>query len=86
MNICDNETGDSPLHEAVDNNDFETVKNLIAKHIDVNARNIYGSTPLHHAASEVNLEIVGYLLEKIWTAIHQSMKLVLRVAAHLIAA
>jgi len=37
------------LFNAVRNNDFRLVRKLIDNGVDVNARNIYGSTPLHHA-------------------------------------
>lgn len=63
LNVCTDEKGNSPLHTAVIKGNLETIKDLISKGADVNARNIHGVRPLHLAAVEANLEIVGCLIE-----------------------
>ena len=62
MIIPSDDNGNSPLHIAVTSNNLNTVKDLIAKGSDVNARNNYGVKPLHLAALEANLDIVSYLI------------------------
>ena len=57
-------TESSVLAEAADANDTETVRYLIDKGADVDARNKDGDTPLLLAASYGNVEIVKLLLAK----------------------
>lgn len=63
-NLCANVNDDGPLHLAIDEDNFDLVKKLIANGADVNARNKKGERPLHLAALSANLEIVNYLIEK----------------------
>ncbi|MCL2175194.1 MAG: ankyrin repeat domain-containing protein [Treponema sp.] len=52
-----------PLYQAVLDNNFNKVKQLVESGVDINA-GAYGYTPLECAASEGNLEIIEYLLSK----------------------
>ena len=45
-------------------NNTESLKNLIEKGADVNAKNKYEQTTLHYAAREGHTEIVEFLIEK----------------------
>ena len=51
--------GGTPLHYAVGEGRNEIAKLLIAKGADVNAKGIYGTTPLHYANTK---EIAGLLI------------------------
>ena len=62
-NLSSDDKGNSPLHIAATKNDLESVKSLIARGFDTNARNIYFVRPLHIAASEANMDILCHLLE-----------------------
>jgi len=53
---------DLRLIEAVKRDDAKIVRSLIAQHVDVNAAEVDGSTPLHWAAQRDNPEIVDLLL------------------------
>lgn len=52
----------SPLHEAVESGDNQTIKELIAGHADLNLKNQFGATPLHLATANGNLTAVQLLL------------------------
>jgi len=54
----------TPLTEAADANDTATVRFLVEKGADVNARNAIGDTPLILAASHGNVEVIRLLLAK----------------------
>lgn len=41
--------GNTPLHQAVRDNNIERIKTLLSTNADVNAKNSYGETPLHTA-------------------------------------
>ena len=51
------------LFTAIEINDEETVRHLIAGGIDINGKDRYGNTPLIHAAAYGNDRIVMLLLE-----------------------
>jgi ankyrin repeat protein len=53
----------APLEQAALNGQEETVRNLIERGDDINARNDRGYTPLHLAATSGNREVVQLLLE-----------------------
>ncbi len=53
----------SSLEQAVSRGRAETIKNLIAKGMDINARNIRGQTPLHLATEKGNGDAVQLLLD-----------------------
>ena len=50
------------LLNAVDNNNQEEIKLLLAKGAEVNARDYYGNTLLHHAACNNRKEVINLLL------------------------
>jgi len=50
--------GGTPLHYAVGEGRNEIAKLLIAKGADVNAKGIYGTTPLHNAATKEIVELL----------------------------
>ncbi|MHC4873425.1 MAG: ankyrin repeat domain-containing protein [Planctomycetota bacterium] len=52
------------LQQAADNGDLETVKSLLSKRIDINAKDSKGNTALRCAAYSGHTEIVKLLLEK----------------------
>ncbi|XP_049795323.1 CARD- and ANK-domain containing inflammasome adapter protein-like [Schistocerca nitens] len=52
-----------PLHCAVQADNLETVKELLAASSDVNAADVYGNTPLHLAAQRGNANVVKALLD-----------------------
>lgn len=58
-----NDSGDQ-LIEACQNNNFDKVKALVEKGVDVNYRNHRGSRPIHKACASANLVIVEYLIVK----------------------
>jgi len=51
------------LHSAASAGDVESVRELLKKGVDPNAKNKYGWTPLHEAASEGHVDVVKLLLE-----------------------
>ena len=53
----------APLEQATLNGQGETIRNLIERGDDINARNNRGYTPLHLAATRGNSEVVQLLLE-----------------------
>ena len=56
--------GYTPLHEAAEDGDVSEVKELLAKGVEVNAKNNYGHPPLHTAAWHGHLDVVKELLAK----------------------
>jgi ankyrin repeat protein len=54
----------TPLEQTVVNGYTDTIKSLIAKSEDINARNIRGQTPLHLAAAEGSSDTIQLLLER----------------------
>ncbi len=55
---------DSPLHDAVFQNDTEKIYELInSENIDVNAQNSFGFTPLHLAVQNQNFDVISALLK-----------------------
>src|SRR4026209_1137897 len=54
--------GDPRLIVAVKSNDPATVRSLVAQHVDVNATEADGSTPLHWAVQRDNLDVTSLLL------------------------
>lgn len=60
-----NENGESLLHQMSILESLADVESLVAKGADVNAKNIFGTTPLHRAvAKKENIEVVKYLVSK----------------------
>src|ERR1700733_11778199 len=49
-------TADSRLIDAARQSDVKTVRSLLAQHVDVNAKDVDGSTPLHWAAQRDSVE------------------------------
>ena len=52
------------IFTAIENNDLEFIKNLVKDGVDIEAKNIYGNTPLMWAVCEDNLEIIKFLIEQ----------------------
>ncbi|KFM59338.1 Tonsoku-like protein, partial [Stegodyphus mimosarum] len=59
-----NEKGETPLHQACINGNFNMVKRLVESGHPVNTRDFCGWTPLHEACNYGYYDIVEYLLEK----------------------
>jgi len=57
------EITEAPLHMAAGDGSLEKVKEFLAKGMDVNGRDVLGSTPLMFAALEGDLEICKVLVE-----------------------
>lgn len=58
-------TGDTPLHVALKNNNYDTVNMLLNfPNIDINAQNQQGNTPLHLAIMKNNNNAIEILLSK----------------------
>jgi cytohesin len=57
-----NLAGQTPLHYAIQLNNFDAAKNLIALGADVHSIDSNGNTPLHLAVIQGNVEIVNLLL------------------------
>ncbi len=55
--------GWTDLHSAASAGDVESVRELLKKGADPNAKNEYGNTPLHEAASRGHVDVVELLLE-----------------------
>ena len=55
--------GETPLHRAVRNNNYEAVRLLLEHGAKVNARDRKGHTPLMYAARNANLKMVNLLLD-----------------------
>lgn len=55
--------GNTPLINAINNENIEVVKNLLQKGASVNLPNTEGQTPLHIACSNENNEIIALLLD-----------------------
>jgi ankyrin repeat protein len=55
--------GDTPLHSASQWGHSETVKILVSRGADVNARNKFGESPLHYASIFRHKEVVRILLD-----------------------
>ena len=53
----------APVHSAATVRDYETMKLLLQRHADPNARQESGFTPLHSAASHGDIEMAKLLLE-----------------------
>jgi serine/threonine-protein kinase TNNI3K len=56
--------GRTNLHKAAFDGNAERVKELLKKGADPNARDKYGWTPLHKAASRCSVDVVKLLLER----------------------
>ena len=56
--------GSLPLHTAAWKGSVECIEILLARNVDINARNYAGRTPLHFAAKEGNFEAVKMLLKR----------------------
>lgn len=54
----------TPLHLAAKQGNLEAVRNLLAKGVDVNARDRLGLTPLHEAVARQSREVVHLLIGK----------------------
>jgi len=55
--------GRTPLHDATERGNIESVRFLVSKGADVNAKAPNGDTPLHRAAYEnENIEVVIFLV------------------------
>ena len=59
---CGNPEADRALIKAAKEGNIEAVKQHLAAGTDVNAKNKYGSTPLHYAAREGYKEIAELLI------------------------
>lgn len=57
-----NKYGNTPLHKAYWEKNFEMVKYLVEKGADVNAKNKWLETPLHEAAANGQLKVIEYLI------------------------
>ena len=55
--------GKTLLHEAVENDNLDSVKFLVEKDADCNVRNRQGNTPLHIASQKGNPEIIKELMK-----------------------
>lgn len=55
--------GESPLHHAIRNNNYELTRQLLQNHANPNLENNIGWTPLHIAASNNNTKLIALLLE-----------------------
>ncbi|ORX81126.1 ankyrin, partial [Anaeromyces robustus] len=51
------------IEKIIINNDFNILKNLVEHHLDINAKDEEGNTPLIYAIKNRNIEIVEYLLK-----------------------
>ena len=51
------------IHWAVQEQDLDKVKELLASNVDINSFDQMGWTALHHAARDSNLEMMSFLLE-----------------------
>jgi ankyrin repeat protein len=77
------ETKDS-LHVAAEERDIDTLKSLLERGVDVNARDARNETPLHIAATKGNVDVVRLLVERGaevdsrdnegWTPLHLSSR------------
>ena len=56
-------SGDTDLHRACKNGDFETVERLVKNNFNIEAKNNYDLTPLHMACITGQLKIVKFLLK-----------------------
>lgn len=63
-NARDPDSGRTPLHFAVENNDCEMVEQLLERGADVNVREKTGNTPLHFAAIGNASEVAELLLDR----------------------
>jgi Ankyrin repeats (3 copies)/SAM domain (Sterile alpha motif)/Ankyrin repeats (many copies) len=57
-----NNLGESPLHQASDNSQYQIAELLLKHHADPNLQQNEGDTPLHHAAFRGDLKIIQLLL------------------------
>ena len=53
---------DNSIFDAIENQNVQTLKKLVAKGFDLNEKNRFGTSPLHLAISKNNLEIVKVLI------------------------
>ena len=58
-----NNLGDTPLHQAADNSQYELAELLMDFHANPNAAQNDGETPLHHAAFKGDVKMVKLLLK-----------------------
>ena len=56
--------GQTPLHRAVEKNDFQTSKRLLEQGANPNQENDNGDVPLHSAAHQGHLQIIKALIER----------------------
>jgi ankyrin repeat protein len=59
---ADEETGDRPAHRAAMEGNTLSLRVLLEKGADINARNASGQTPLHWAADNGDVECVRFLI------------------------
>jgi ankyrin repeat protein len=52
------------LHAAAEEGNMETLKSLLEREVDINARDASNQTPLHRAAAKGNVDVVCLLIER----------------------
>ena len=60
---CHSDDGDSKLHQACYQGNYELALMLILSGEDLMARNVWDQTPLHHCTSQGHLDIILLLLD-----------------------
>jgi hypothetical protein len=63
VNVKDDVSGDTPLHDAAYNGHIKIAHLLLQNGAEVNAKDDGGNTPLHWAAEEDNIDVLHLLVE-----------------------